>query len=73
MPKEMLVDESHMRPCIMMARMYNSLPRQIIRTLKIELYVLNVLPRNILREMPIDESNMRPSTMITKVYDGLPG
>jgi hypothetical protein len=57
----------------MMARMYNSLPRQIIRTLKIELYVLNVLPRNIPREMPIDESNMRPSTMIMRVYDGLPG
>jgi hypothetical protein len=73
MPREMLVDESHIRPDIIMARMYNSLPRQIIRTLKIELYVLNVLPRNILREMPIDESNMRPSTMIIRVYDGLPG
>jgi len=37
--KEMLVDESHMKPSTMMARAYDGSPRQIIGTLEVELYV----------------------------------
>jgi len=37
--KEMLVDESHIRPSTIMARAYDSSPRQIIGTLEVELYV----------------------------------
>jgi hypothetical protein len=39
MLKEMPVDESHMKPSTMMARAYDGSPRQIIGTLKVELYV----------------------------------
>ena len=37
--KEMLVDESHMKPSTMMARAYDGSPRQIIGALEVELYV----------------------------------
>jgi len=37
--KEMLIDESHMKPSTMMARAYDSSPRPIIGTLEVELYV----------------------------------
>jgi hypothetical protein len=37
--KEMLVNESYMRPSTIMARAYDSSPRQIIGTLEVELYV----------------------------------
>jgi len=37
--KEMLVDESQMKPSTMMARAYDGSPRQIIGTLEVELYV----------------------------------
>ena len=39
MLKEMPVDESHMKPSTMMARAYDGLPRPIIGTLEVELYV----------------------------------
>jgi hypothetical protein len=34
--------------------------------------ILNILPRNMLKEISIDESHMRPSTRIARVYDGSP-
>jgi len=34
--------------------------------------ILNMLPRNMLKEISIDESHMRPSTRIARVYDGSP-
>jgi hypothetical protein len=37
--KEMFVNESHMKPSTMMARAYDGLSRQIVGTLKMELYV----------------------------------
>jgi len=37
--KEMLVDESHMKPSSLMARAYDGSPRQIIGTLEVELYM----------------------------------
>jgi len=39
MLREMLVDESHIRPYTIMARTYDGSPRQIIKTLEMELYV----------------------------------
>jgi len=39
MLKEMSCDKSYIRPNTMMARAYDGSPRQIIGTLKIELYV----------------------------------
>jgi len=39
MLKEMSIDESHMKPSTMMAKAYDGSPRQIIGTLKVELYV----------------------------------
>jgi hypothetical protein len=39
MLKEMHVDESHMKPNIMMARAYDDSPRKINRTLEVELYL----------------------------------
>jgi hypothetical protein len=39
MLKEMSVDESHLKPSTMMARVYDDSPKQIIGTLKVELYM----------------------------------
>lgn len=39
MLKEILIDESHIKPNTMMVRAYDGLPRQIMRTLEVELYV----------------------------------
>ncbi|XP_011008751.1 PREDICTED: uncharacterized protein LOC105114041 [Populus euphratica] len=39
MLKEILVDESHMKPSTLMAKAYDGSPRQIIGTLEVELYV----------------------------------
>ena len=39
MLKEMPIDESHIKPSTMMARAYDGSPRQIIGTLKVELYI----------------------------------
>jgi hypothetical protein len=39
MLREILVDESHMRPYTMTMRAYNGSPRQIIETLEMKLYV----------------------------------
>jgi len=36
---EMSVDESYIKPSTMMARVYDGSPRQIIRTLEVELYM----------------------------------
>ena len=40
MLKETFVDESHMKPSTMMVRPYDGLPKQIIETLEVELYVV---------------------------------
>jgi hypothetical protein len=39
MLKEMPINESHVKPSTLMTRAYDGLPRQIIGTLKVELYV----------------------------------
>jgi hypothetical protein len=39
MLKEMPIDESQMKPSTLMARAYDGSPRQIIRTLEMELYI----------------------------------
>jgi hypothetical protein len=39
MIREMLVDESHLRPNTIMVRVYDGLPREIIENLEVELYV----------------------------------
>jgi len=39
MLKEMHVDESHIKPSIIMVRSHDGLPRQIIGILEVELYM----------------------------------
>jgi hypothetical protein len=39
MVREMFIDESHIKPSTMMARLYDNSLRKIIETLEVELYM----------------------------------